>query len=425
MFLLCYTLIYCNPFRVMLAKLYLYSICCLHFLQTFHNSYVLYHAMALDLPRWAIKAMDRIRHNFLWRGRKDAQGGHCLVAWGKVTRPKELGGLGISDLQRLNWALRVRWLWLEKTDPSKPWAHLPIQSSGMLKSILYAAMSSDVGDGCNTLFWRDRWLMGQRIEDLAPNIFALVPTRIANKRTVAEALEGMAWISDIRGTISWAVIFDLLILCEAVTEVHLQAGTTDKHFWRFSTSGQYSAKAAYELFFLGSTAFGPLKGFGKLGLLPNASSFCGWSCITDAGQQIVWQKGISLTLRSVLSVISKRKQSNTFSFLVFLQDNSGSRCCKRWGLPNLSPDLDATNLDSWWNSAAEKLPGDLQAGFNSIVILGAWSIWRPRNDCVFNGMSPSVTTAITLASDELRMWSLAGAKGLNLLSALVFVFDPG
>lgn len=33
--------------------------------------------------------------------------------------------------------------------------------------------------------------MGQRIEDLAPNIFALVPTRIANKRTVAEALEGV------------------------------------------------------------------------------------------------------------------------------------------------------------------------------------------------------------------------------------------
>jgi hypothetical protein len=36
------------------------------------------------------------------------------VAWSKVTRPKELGGLGISDLQNLNWALRVRWLWLRK-----------------------------------------------------------------------------------------------------------------------------------------------------------------------------------------------------------------------------------------------------------------------------------------------------------------------
>jgi hypothetical protein len=43
------------------------------------------------------------------------KGGHCLIAWPKVARPKELGGLGSSDLQSLNWSLRVRWLWLKKT----------------------------------------------------------------------------------------------------------------------------------------------------------------------------------------------------------------------------------------------------------------------------------------------------------------------
>ena len=31
-----------------------------------------------------------------YNGRKDAKGGHCLLAWPKVTRPVELGGLGIS-----------------------------------------------------------------------------------------------------------------------------------------------------------------------------------------------------------------------------------------------------------------------------------------------------------------------------------------
>jgi hypothetical protein len=37
----------------------------------------------------------------------EAKGGHCLVAWGKVARPRELGGPGISDQKGLGWALRM------------------------------------------------------------------------------------------------------------------------------------------------------------------------------------------------------------------------------------------------------------------------------------------------------------------------------
>lgn len=50
----------------------------------------------------AFKEIDRIKRGFLWKGRKGVKGGHCLVAWPKVCRPPELGGLGISDLQRLS-----------------------------------------------------------------------------------------------------------------------------------------------------------------------------------------------------------------------------------------------------------------------------------------------------------------------------------
>jgi hypothetical protein len=62
---------------------------------------IVYLAMTIDLPSWALDAIDKIRRGFLWRGRKDAKGEHCLIAWGRVCRPLQLGGLGISSLKEL------------------------------------------------------------------------------------------------------------------------------------------------------------------------------------------------------------------------------------------------------------------------------------------------------------------------------------
>lgn len=110
-----------------------------------------------------------------------------MISWSKVTRPKELGGLGISDLQLqvLNWALRTRWLWLKKTEPTNHWASFQLQSCKVVRGIIVnMAMSTEIGDGSSTLFWKDRWLLGQHIEELAPLIFSLVPKRTANRRTV-------------------------------------------------------------------------------------------------------------------------------------------------------------------------------------------------------------------------------------------------
>jgi mannosylglycoprotein endo-beta-mannosidase len=60
------------------------------------TSMLIYLSMAMDLPPWAIKVIDKIRRGFLWKGRRDVKGGHCLVAWPRVTRPPELGAWYIT-----------------------------------------------------------------------------------------------------------------------------------------------------------------------------------------------------------------------------------------------------------------------------------------------------------------------------------------
>ena len=89
------------------------------------------------------------------------------------------------------------------------------------------------------------------------------------------------------------------------------------------------------------------------------------------------------------------------------------------GLAALAPQPDVTSFDDWWDKAALTINGDTRKGLNSLIILGAWTIWKHRNDCVFNGAAPSIPVALARAREEAHLWSLAGAKGLPLHTSAV------
>jgi hypothetical protein len=59
-------------------------------------------------------------------------------------------------------------------------------------------------------------------------------------------------------------------------------------------------------------------------------------------------------------------------------------------------------------------------GVNSLIILGAWVLWKHRNGCVFDGVAPSVITIMRILKEEHTLWCLAGARklqGLGLIGA--------
>jgi hypothetical protein len=125
-----------------------------------------------------------------------------------VTSPKELGGL--------------RWLWMRKTQPKKAWSSLPFKATVDLKAFFSMVVITELGDGNNTLFWQDRWIGGKSINDLAPLITALIPTRVAGKRTIYEALNNMMWVTDIHVTVLLQLILQLLELCQLLDGVSLR-----------------------------------------------------------------------------------------------------------------------------------------------------------------------------------------------------------
>uniref|UniRef100_A0A453BP67 Reverse transcriptase domain-containing protein n=1 Tax=Aegilops tauschii subsp. strangulata TaxID=200361 RepID=A0A453BP67_AEGTS len=189
------------------------------------------HAMkALDLPVKTIEAANKICRGFMWKGRRDVHGGHCLVAWDKVCSPEEFGGLGVPNLRLLNISLRARWSWLARTDPARPWAEFNIQVSSDSLAIYRAAKKCTIGDGSTVLFWTDWWLQEGRIHDILPNLFGVVKKSATKIRTVRQAKSGQWW-RDVSPNMNTQALQEFIQLVDRLRNIQLADGTDDKVVW--------------------------------------------------------------------------------------------------------------------------------------------------------------------------------------------------
>lgn len=163
--------------------------------------------------------------------------------------PTHLGGLGVRNANLVSTALQLRWPWLQRSEPSKPWASFRIRFNPLVLVLFRQACTSVVGDGRSTLFWTDRWIDGRSIELLAPVVFAIVHCRITRRRTVADGLLGSAWIQDISGPLNAQGVAEFLSLADSLAARALTPGQEDVLRWIWSPSSTYSAQSAYLHFF--------------------------------------------------------------------------------------------------------------------------------------------------------------------------------
>lgn len=207
--------------------------------------------VAININKPILSKVNRIIRGFLWAGRKAANGGQCRVNWAKVCRPTSLGGLGIQDLHQAGITLRTRWLWLQHTDPSRPWGQLHLPADAEATQIFRASTHWNLGDGNTCRFWTDSWLLGKSIADLAPLVLATVPKRRRRDRTVRQGLTDRAGVRDIHGGLGPAALVQYVELWRRVRYIEL-SDAPNTLTWRWTDSGCYTAKSCYLALFHGS-----------------------------------------------------------------------------------------------------------------------------------------------------------------------------
>jgi hypothetical protein len=129
-----------------------------------------------------------------------------MVAWSRVTRPDELGGLEVLDLETLGYVLRLRWSWLARVDPDRI-SSLPAvgvacnKEDRIIKAMFQASTLVQIGNGARTLFWNDPCINGSSVASLAPDVLATVPKRAQKTRLVVDGLTNNAWVRDISSSL--------------------------------------------------------------------------------------------------------------------------------------------------------------------------------------------------------------------------------
>lgn len=159
----------------------------------------------------------------------------------------------------------------KKNDSDRPWEDLPVHVPRNAQALFAAAIQIKIGDG-EDLFWTDRWLHGNSVDELAPNLVLAVSKKTRKRCTVSQALTNRRWVTDISGSLTVQVLVEYLRVWELVDEVTLQPGIPNQFLWRSTQSGLYSYQSAYQAFFLGALSLD----LGRVGAPSSANSSSGW-----------------------------------------------------------------------------------------------------------------------------------------------------
>ena len=73
--------------------------------------------------------------------------------------------------------------------------------------------------GDKTFFWKDQWLQGATIIDIAPLVVATVCIQVANRRLVRDAMCMHAWMSDVVGDLCTEGLTQFIAFWEIISEV--------------------------------------------------------------------------------------------------------------------------------------------------------------------------------------------------------------
>jgi hypothetical protein len=368
----------------------------------------IYHMLSLDLPPWFFNVANKLLRGFFWSAEAKARRGQCVVAWKTVCSPKDVGGLGIKNLQLLNHALRMRWRWLALTDDQKPWQGLEVVIAKEAEEAFLSCVEFQIGNGRRFSFWRDRWIQGRSVEQIAPALIPFVRPAARNL-TVAAALQDNRWVAGIAGSLTVQAIAQFMELWEALSGVVLQH-SEDRVRWTRTANGVYSAKTAYQAFFSNLPRETLAKDLWRAGAPLNHKLHM-WFALKNR----LWtadrleRRGLEHPQECALCCQEPETIEHITLHCSFSRQIWFTVLLK-YRLHRFTPGTSGT-ISDWWTRLAAAIPKKQKKEINALILLVARCLWLERNSRVFDRFATMPTEFCRKLEVEFKLWRRAKLCG--------------
>lgn len=227
------------------------------------SSLPVYMLSFFEIPRKVLEKIDFLRSRFYWQS-EDEKKKYRLAKWGVLCQPKEVGGIGIKNIDSQNKCLLVKWLfklaneegmWQQilkrKYFRNKTIGEVQVKPgdshfwSGLMKiKELFLSHGRFVTNrGINVRFWEDKWLGDFSLEHRFPSLYYITRRKHA---TVANVLSSTPLNVSFRRGLQGDTLRQWNSLVALVLDVSLNPAK-DHFRWSLTQNGEYTVQSLYSI----------------------------------------------------------------------------------------------------------------------------------------------------------------------------------